>query len=69
MSKDKNTKRSSNPHAARESIDYEPPGWLSTEELEQELFLAVVADSNRPASTSQVSADRRFRCRQTGDRG
>jgi hypothetical protein len=35
------------PHAARESIDYEPPGWLSTEELEHELFLAVVTDSSR----------------------
>jgi hypothetical protein len=53
MSKDKNTKRSSNPHAARESIDYEPPGWLSTEELEQELFLAVVADSNRPRAQAK----------------
>ncbi len=47
-------KKRANPHAAaREPIDYEPPGWLSTEELEHELFLAVVADSNRPRAQAR----------------
>ena len=53
MPKDRDAKRSANPHAARESIDYEPPGWLSTEELEHELFLAVIADSNIPRAEAR----------------
>ena len=53
MPKDNDAKRSTNHHAARESIDYEPPGWLSTEELEHELFLAVVADSNLPRAQAR----------------
>ena len=53
MSNKKRANGRTNPHAARESIDYEPPGWLSTQELEHELFLAVVADSNRPRAQAK----------------
>lgn len=53
MSNKKRANGRTSPHGARESIDYEPPGWLSTEELEHELFLAVVADSNRPRAQSR----------------
>ena len=53
MSNKKRANGRTNPHAARESSDYEPPGWLSTEELEDELFLAVVADSNRPRAQAR----------------
>lgn len=45
MSNDRNHQRRTNPGAAGEPIHYEAPGWLSTSDLEQELFLAVVADS------------------------
>ena len=47
MSNKKRDNGRTNPHAARELIDYAPPDWLSTEELEHELFLAVVTDSRR----------------------
>ena len=54
MSNKKRFSGRANPHAAaRELIEYEPPGWLSTEELEHELFLAVVADSNRPRAQAK----------------
>ena len=45
MSNDANHQRPANGDAAGDSIHYEPPGWLSTDELEHELFLAVVGDS------------------------
>lgn len=45
MSNDQNQQRRTNSDAARESVSYETPGWLSTDDLEQELLLAVVADS------------------------
>jgi hypothetical protein len=45
MSNDQNQRRRSNPGAAGEPVHYEAPGWLSTDDLEQELLLAVVADS------------------------
>lgn len=45
MSNDQNQRRRTNSRAAGEPAQYEPTGWLSTDELEQELFLAVVADS------------------------
>ena len=45
MSNDQNQRRRSNPGAAGEPVHYEAPGWLSTSDLEQELLLAVVADS------------------------
>ena len=45
MSNDRNHPRRTNPGAAGEPFHYEPPGWLSTDELEQELLLAAVADS------------------------
>lgn len=45
MSNDQNQRRRSNPRAAGEPIHYEPPGWLSTEDLEQELLWAAVTDS------------------------
>lgn len=32
-------------HTSGEPIHYEAPGWLSTDDLEQELLLAIVADS------------------------
>jgi hypothetical protein len=54
MSNKKRANGRINPHTARESIDYEPPGWLSTEELEHELFLAVVADSNLPRAQTRL---------------
>jgi len=41
------------PQSVRESIDYQAPGWISTEEIERELFLAVVADSNRPRAEAR----------------
>ncbi len=53
MSNKKRANGRANPHAARESIDYEPPGWLSTEEIEHELLLAVVADFNRPRAQAR----------------
>jgi hypothetical protein len=48
MSNDTNHQRPANRDPLGESIHYEPPGWLSTEELELELFLAVVGDSKVP---------------------
>ena len=34
-------------------MGYEAPGWLSTDDLEQELFLAVLADSRRPRARAR----------------
>jgi hypothetical protein len=48
MFEDKDANQRINAQSARKFIAYEPPGWLSTEELEQELLMAVVADSNLP---------------------
>lgn len=45
MSNDQNQRRRTNSRAAGEPAHCEPPGWLSTSDLEQELLLAVVADS------------------------
>jgi hypothetical protein len=45
MPDDRNQQRRTNPDAAGEPLHYEPPGWLSSDELEQELLLAAVADS------------------------
>ena len=45
MSNDQNQRRRTNSGAAGEATHYEAPGWLSTDDLEQELLLAVVADS------------------------
>ncbi len=53
MSDNKDARRRTNRRTAREFVDYEAPGWLTTEELEQELFLAVVADSNRPRAQTR----------------
>ena len=55
MSNDQNQRRRNNPGAAGESIHYEAPDWLSTSDLEQELFLAAVADSRN------LCPDERFR--------
>ena len=48
MPKKKHANRRTEPHIARKFIDYEPPGWLSTDELEQELLHAVMAETRRP---------------------
>jgi hypothetical protein len=48
MSNDTNHQRGNNRDAAGEPVQYESPGWLSTSDLERELFLAVVADSDSP---------------------
>jgi len=53
MSNKKRANARTNPHAARESIDYSPPDWLSTQDIEQELFRAVIADSNRPRAQAK----------------
>ena len=45
MSNDTNRHRRKKSDAAGEPVHYEPPGWLSTSDLEQELLLAAVADS------------------------
>ena len=45
MSDYRNHLRRTNPGAAGEPIHYEAPDWLPTDDLEQELLLAVVADS------------------------
>lgn len=45
MLNDQNQQRRTNPHPAREPLHCEPPGWLSTEDLEQELLCAAVVDS------------------------
>jgi hypothetical protein len=45
MSNDTNRHRRTNSGAAGEPVHYEAPGWLSTDDIEQELLLAVVADS------------------------
>ena len=45
MSNDQNQRRRTNSRAVGEPAHYEPPDWLSTSDLEQELLLAVVADS------------------------
>lgn len=56
MPRKKLTSRRTRSHLARKLLDYEPPNWLSTEELEQELFEAVVAETRRPRS--QVNFER-----------
>ncbi len=56
MPRRKRTSRRTRSHLARKLLDYEPPGWLSTEELEQELFQAVVAETRCPRS--QASFER-----------
>jgi len=38
--------KSEQPGPTGQSAEYDPPGWISTEELEEELFAAAVADSN-----------------------
>ena len=48
MSNDKNHQRGNNRDAAGEPVQYDPPGWLSTNDLERELLLAVVGDSRNP---------------------
>lgn len=45
MSNERNQRRRTNPRAGGEPNHYEPPGWLSTDDLERELLLAVIADS------------------------
>jgi len=45
MSNDQNQQPLINSGAAGEPVHYEAPGWLSTDDLEQEVLLAVVADS------------------------
>jgi len=45
MSNDRKDQRRTNPRPAREPVHYEPPGWLSTEDLEHELLCAAVAYS------------------------
>lgn len=45
MYNDQNQQRRNNPGAAGEPIHYDAPGWLSTDDLEQELLLAAVAHS------------------------
>lgn len=45
MSNDRNQRRRTTPGAAGEPNHYEAPGWLTTSDLEQELFWAVVTDS------------------------
>ncbi len=45
MSNDRNQRRRTNPDGAGEPNHYEAPAWLTTSDLEQELFWAVVADS------------------------
>lgn len=45
MSDDQNQQRRTNPGAAGGPVSYEAPDWISTEDLEQELLLAAVADS------------------------
>ena len=55
MSNDQNQRRRTNSRAAGEPAQYEPPDWLSTDDLEQELFLAVVGDSK------SLQAEDRFR--------
>jgi hypothetical protein len=45
MSNDTNHQRGNNPDAAGEPVHLEPPGWLSTSDLEQEILWAVVSES------------------------
>jgi hypothetical protein len=53
MPKKKPTRRRAEFHVARNSLHYEPPGWLSTEELEQELFRAIVAETRLPPAQAR----------------
>lgn len=48
MSNDRDAQSRTNPDSSGKPVSYKPPGWLSTDGLEQELFLAVVTDSNDP---------------------
>lgn len=48
MSNDTDHPRRTNRDVAGEPVHLEPPGWLSTEDLERELLLAVVGDSMNP---------------------
>jgi hypothetical protein len=52
MYRKKSTNRRSKPYAGRAPIKYEPPGWLSTEKLEEELFAAVVTESRLPRANA-----------------
>ena len=45
MSDDQNQQRRTNSGAAGGPVPYEPPDWISTDDLEQELLLAAVTDS------------------------
>jgi hypothetical protein len=36
-------------------MHHEPPGWLSTEDLERELLLAVIGESSAPEQTTNSS--------------
>ncbi len=45
MSNDTNPHRRKDSGTAGEPVHYEAPAWLSTDDLEQELLLAVLADS------------------------
>ena len=45
MSDDQNQQRRINSGRAGAPLLYEPPDWISTDDLEQELLLAAVADS------------------------
>lgn len=45
--------RSSDP--AGQSAGYEAPQWISTEEIEEELFLAAVGDSNGARAESEFA--------------
>lgn len=53
MPKKKPTRRRAEFLVTRDSFHYEPPGWLSTEELEQEIFRAVVAETRLPAAQAR----------------
>ena len=61
MSNDTNHQRPANREPLGESVHYEAPGWLETDDLEQELLLAVVADSRLPhAETTFQQIDAYF---------
>jgi len=43
------------PGSTEESAAYDAPEWLSTEELEEELFLAAIGDSNGTRAESEFA--------------
>lgn len=54
MPRKRTVSRRLKPRARRAPIHYEPSGWLSTAELEEELFAEVVTESRLPCANTRL---------------